>query len=254
VNELIVGPNPVLECLRSEWITLDALYVADAASGERIDALRRAADEAGLSVRTTLPADRREQLEAAPGRSSRGVVAVLESWSTLPLEGLLERIPSSDRPGRLLVLDEVQDPVNAGKLFRAAAFFGVDGVVMSTDRTVPLSGTVLRTSAGGAARVPVARVTNLRRALETLRDERFWLVGAVPSGGRSPDEIPRDRRLAIVLGSEGSGLRRLTRESCDYLVSLEGGGDFDSLNVAAAGTVLLYVLRPPADGEAPPAD
>lgn len=248
MSELIVGVNPVLECLRSEWIRLEALYVSPSASGTRVETLRAEADDRGPAIEETLPSSMRERLDAADTRSARGAVAVLGNWETLPLEELLDR-RAPDRPGRILVLDQVQDPVNAGKLFRAAAFFGLDGVVLPEDRTVPLSGTVLRTSAGGAARVPVSRVTNLRRALEVLMDRRFWIVGAVPSGGRNPSEVPRDRDLALVLGSEGKGMRRLTEETCDYRVSLSGAGDFDSLNVAAAGTVLAYVLRPPEPPE-----
>ncbi len=252
MSELIVGPNPVLECLRSDWIRLDVLYLSPSASGARIESLREAARERDTAIQTDLPGDVRKHLEAADTRSSEGAVATLGAWETFTLEELLDR-RTAKRPGRLLVLDQVQDPVNAGKLFRAAAFFGMDGVILPEDRTVPLSGTVLRTSSGGAARVPVSRVTNLRRALETLKERRFWTVGSVPSGGRSPSEVPRERDLALVLGSEATGMRRLTAESCDYEVTLSGSGDFDSLNVAAAGTVLAYVLRPPAssDGEAP---
>lgn len=244
MSELITGRNVVLESLRSDWIRLTRVFVSPSASGSRVDAIGTLAHERDVPLESSLPRDVRDRLKSLDGGASQGVAAELETWRTTSLEELLE-VPDGDGPYRLLVMDQVQDPVNAGKLFRASAFFGVDGVVLSDDRTVPLSATVLRTSAGGAARVPVARVTNLRRALETLKDDRFWLVGTVPDGGDSPDAIHRDRHLALVLGSEGSGMRRLTEETCDYRVSLEGRGDFDSLNVAAAGTVLTYVLRPP---------
>lgn len=238
MTERVYGRNPVLELLGASPRTVRRLYVSNRSSGERIDEIRRTAYEKGIPVEDVGPDRLREMVDEA---RHQGVVAETVSTGVVSLDRLLGEGPDRG-PRRLIVLDQIQDPVNLGKIARSSLYFGVDGLIKTTDRSAPVSDTVVKTSAGAATRLPIAEVTNLRRCLQRLKDEGFWLVGADVSGRTTPEEIPLDRDLAVVVGNEEKGLRRLTRETCDYLVKIPGSGDFDSLNVATAAAVLTYAL------------
>jgi 23S rRNA (guanosine2251-2'-O)-methyltransferase len=142
----------------------------------------------------------------------------------------------------LVALDGVQDPHNLGALIRSAEFFGVLGLFWARDRSAGLSPAVVRASAGASERLPLAQVTNLARALATCKDSGYWILGTVPDGGSPlrtlvaqglPDAV------VVVLGGEERGLRRLTRENCDFLATIPGAGGVASLNVSAAAAVTL---------------
>ena len=193
----------------------------------------------------------RDQLErwVGPGLA-RGVVASAASPLLEGVEPLLERIDDAppSRPSNrriLLALDGVVDPHNLGAILRSAEFFGAAGAFWARDRSAPLSPVAVRASAGASERLPVSQVTNLSRALALCSQHDVWTVGTVVEGGQPLREVARDGlpdRLVLVLGSEGAGLRRLTRDRCDYLVSIDGGGSGGSLNVSAAAAVALSWL------------
>ncbi|MFB6356733.1 MAG: 23S rRNA (guanosine(2251)-2'-O)-methyltransferase RlmB [bacterium] len=240
MTDYVYGRNPVAEWLDERAGDIEKIYVANPD--------QKVADMVTEATDKSIPVEevpRRSLNEMSEGSRHQGVVARVGGFNLLELSELLDREMGS--PRRIIVIDQLQDPVNLGKVTRSACFFGVDGIVKTTDRTAPLSGTVLKTSAGAAAHVPFAEVTNLRRALETLKDERLWIVGADLEGDVTPGEVPRDRDLAIVIGNEEEGIRRLTRETCDYLVKIPGQGSFDSLNAATASAVLQYALQPQPD-------
>ncbi|MBD3403527.1 23S rRNA (guanosine(2251)-2'-O)-methyltransferase RlmB [candidate division GN15 bacterium] len=153
------------------------------------------------------------------------------------LYDLLDRL---DRAPFLLVLDGVTDPHNLGACLRSADGAGVDAVVVPKDRAVSLTPTVRTVAAGAAEHVPLVQVTNLARTLRTLQERNIWLVGTVMDGDRSIFACDLTGGIAIVMGSEGSGLRRLTRECCDFLVYLPIQGSVESLNVSVAAGVCLY--------------
>lgn len=234
------------ELIRNRPEAVEQLFVLrNRAEGDLAD-LVEVAHERELPVEYV----ERERLDQFYGGGEhRGIVAQCSDLSVHPLDDLIEQSRSGE--GRLLVLDQIQDPVNLGTLARSALFLGVDGIIKMTDRSAPLSETVIETSVGAATRIPFAEVTNLRRTLDRLKDERFWIVGADAAGEQVPADVPRDRNLALVLGHEGTGLRRLTREHCDYLVRLEGSGRLDSLNVGVAGSILMYALRKPVPEDSP---
>lgn len=241
-NTFVGGRNAVLECLRNERLAAKVLRVADNASGASLEAVVDEASNRNVPVEVVAAS---ELDEHAPDSNHQGALLEIETVHPYTLEDLLEDAPETEgEHRRLLVVDQVQDPVNLGKLARSALFFGYDGLVKTSDRTAPLNSTVVETSAGAAARLPVAQVKNLRRALETLKDERFWLIGTVPDADTDLEDVPTDRDLAVMVGHEGSGLRRLTREEADYLVTIPGSGDFESLNVATAGAIAAYALEP----------
>lgn len=241
------GRNAVRECLRNKRLGFEVVMVAESASGGVIEDILSAASERNVPVRTVTTEELDEQ--ASPG-NHQGVLAVLSDIHPHTLDDLLSRVSESsfDRK-RIFVLDQVQDPVNLGKIARAALFFGYEGIVKTKNRTAPLNSTVIETSAGAAARLPIAQVTNLRRALDRLREKRFWMAGLSLDADSPVESVPADRNLAVLLGHEGTGLRRLTREECDYLVTIPGRGDFDSLNVATAGSIAAYALDSDEAGE-----
>jgi len=140
----------------------------------------------------------------------------------------------------LLVLDGVQDPQNLGALVRSAHVLGADGVLIPRHRAAPVTPAVVKASAGATEHTPIAQVTNVARTLEELKERGIWIVGASALGGRLPSEIDLTVPVALVLGSEGKGVRPLVLRACDLLVRIPMAGRVASLNVSVAGAILLY--------------
>jgi 23S rRNA (guanosine2251-2'-O)-methyltransferase len=168
----------------------------------------------------------------------QGAAALVEP---LPAARLEDAIAASAGP--VLVLDQVTDPRNVGAILRSAAAFGAACVVMQDRHAPPETGALARAASGALELVPVAREVNLSRTIVTLQRAGFWVLGLAGEGGRAlAGAVPRDRRVALVLGAEDAGLRRLQRESCDELVRLPMAPGVESLNVAAAAAVALYEI------------
>lgn len=162
------------------------------------------------------------------------------STPILDEDGLLAMVEKLDESPFLLILDEINDPHNLGACLRTAAAAGMHAVVVPKDHSVSMTETVRRIACGAAEIVPVVRVTNLARTMKQLQKAGVWLVGAA---GEAPDSLygtDLTGPLAIVMGSEGSGLRRLTRENCDYVVSIPMSGAVESLNVSVAAGIFLF--------------
>lgn len=168
--------------------------------------------------------------------------AMVEPPSPVSLDLLWK---SREPSGIWLALDQVQDPQNLGALFRLSGFFGVRGIVLTKDRSATVNATVCDVAAGGVEYVPFAVVANLAQALEKARDHEIWILGTCERAGQTIHDVDRDRRWMLVLGNEGSGLRRLTRERCDELASFPPAGNIPSLNVATAAAAFLAILTSP---------
>jgi 23S rRNA (guanosine2251-2'-O)-methyltransferase len=201
------------------------------------DAVRRAR-ELGIEVRVV---DAVELARHGTDGPAKGMIALADPPAMVELEDLL-----AGEPRVLVALDGVVDPHNLGAVVRSAEFFGTSGVFWPKDGTAPLSPAAVRASAGATERLPMAQVTNLARALGQCRDAGMWIVGTVAQDGMPlheatvPDRLPD--RLVLVFGGEHAGLRRLTRESCDFAVTIERAGQVASLNVSAAAAVVLAGL------------
>ncbi|WP_306304395.1 23S rRNA (guanosine(2251)-2'-O)-methyltransferase RlmB [Methylogaea oryzae] len=156
---------------------------------------------------------------------------------------LMDLLTRLDHPPLLLVLDQVQDPHNLGACLRTCDAAGVDGVVVTRDQSVALTPTVLKVASGAAETVPVFRITNLARTLRDLKDAGLWIAGASGDAPQSVYDADLKGPLALVVGGEGKGMRRLTREHCDLLVSLPMRGQVESLNLSVAAGVLLYEVQ-----------
>jgi 23S rRNA (guanosine2251-2'-O)-methyltransferase len=242
-DDAVPGERAVRELLEHAPARIDRVLVSTRAKLEALEADVRAA---GLRVERVDPGELQRRL---PGIDHRGVIAIARPRPMLDVEDLLPgEVPPDGEPARRLwlALDGVLDPQNLGAILRSAEFFGVEGVVWPKDRAASVTPAVVRASAGASERLPLSQVTNLARAIASFQEAGVWVVGTVPEGGKPlrelarPGELPG--RLLVVMGSEEKGMRRLTTEACDFLVTIPRRGAVASLNVAAATAVLLSAL------------
>lgn len=234
----ICGINPVLEALGAATRHFDRLLVVKGLRNKRIaDAISRAS-RLGVPLRF----EGRETLDRLSGGvPHQGIIAVVSEKPLLEIEDLLGSLRD---PALLMALDGVEDPRNLGAILRTCEAAGADGVLLPQRRTAGLSEVVGRASAGALEHVRVARISNLAQALETLKARGVWVVGFDASGRERWDQVDYKRPLALVMGGEGRGIRRLVRERCDHVVSLPMFGHVGSLNVSVAAGIALYeVLR-----------
>jgi 23S rRNA (guanosine2251-2'-O)-methyltransferase len=228
-QETIYGIRPVVEALESG--RRKVFEIIDAVGNEEV---AKAASARGVEVKRT---SRKRVEDLARGGVHQGVAAHVEPY---PYSGLGE-ILSAPEP-LVLVLDGVTDPRNLGAVLRAADGAGASGVVVPKDRAVGVTAAAVKASAGASEHVLVARVTNLRRAVDTMKEAGLWIYAA-ERGGTPYTELDLAGAVALVLGSEGRGVRRLVREGCDGTVSVPMLGAVESLNVSVACAVLLYEAR-----------
>ncbi|HEY1768328.1 MAG TPA: 23S rRNA (guanosine(2251)-2'-O)-methyltransferase RlmB [Terracidiphilus sp.] len=236
--EVLYGLHPVEEALRAGKRRFDHVLVARERRDDRLERLVAACRAAGVRVRQ----EAREQLTAvAQTTAHQGVVALVRPQEFLAIEDLFAPHPARKDAARLvLALDGVEDPQNLGALLRVADGAGVDGVVLTERRAAPLSAVAVKASAGAAEHLRMARVVNLVRALEDLKQQNLWIVGLDERGQTDYDQFDLTGDLVIVLGREGAGLHDLVRRTCDHLLRIPMAGGVSSLNVSAAGAVVLY--------------
>ncbi len=228
---IIYGINPVLEAVRTGRAT--EVVVQDG-HGERVREIVAAARVAGVPVRT-VGADGIRRL--VPSGVHQGVVARMRPAPSATLEELASGVNGTPL---IVVLDGVEDPNNVGAILRSVHAAGATGVVRQTRRAAPLDGGAAKASAGAVHHVPVADVVNIARALEELKALNVWTVGLDADADLNYDVVDLTLPTALVVGAEGSGLRRLVRERCDRLASIPMRGQLGSLNVSVAAAVLLF--------------
>ncbi len=234
--DILYGLHPVEEALRAGLRRFDHVCVAKERHDARLQQVIDACRAAGVRLRF----EPREQLtRLAKTSAHQGVVAVVREKSVLDLEDLLEAAPGGSAR-LLLALDGVEDPQNLGALLRTADGAGVDGVVLTERRSAPLSPVAIKASAGASEHVRIARVVNLVRALEQMKAANIWSVGLDERGSMNYDEFDFTGSCVLVLGREGAGLHDLVRKTCDHLLKIPMAGGVSSLNVSAAGAVVLY--------------
>lgn len=239
-TEFIYGIHTVQALLMRDPVRVVRLFVIRARDDVRVSALLEAA------AKVACPVDRIEaaRLERMVGAVvHQGVVAEvrpLAPWNEDQLANALANPLPSAGPPLLLVLDGVQDPHNLGACLRTADACGALAVITPKDRAVQLNATVRKVAAGAADTTPVVAVTNLARCLRDLKDAGLWIIGAEASAAKRAYQVDLKGPTALVLGAEGSGLRQLTRQHCDLLVTLPALGAVESLNVSVAAGMLLY--------------
>ncbi|CAK8715954.1 23S rRNA (Guanosine2251-2'-O)-methyltransferase [Candidatus Electrothrix laxa] len=234
-DDLLWGTNTVLEALRRNARSLGELLVQKGKAGPKIQEIIDLAREHKVRVRF-VEADR---LPVPRNCRHQGVVARQTEAELLSLEELLEQAVAES--GRILILDSIQDPRNLGSILRSALAAGFGSIILTRERSAPLSGTVARTSAGAISHLRIAQVVNLVTALESLKERGFWIYGSVAEPS-VPSIYSTDfsGQLGLVIGGEGKGIRPLVRKHCDQLVTIPMSTDFDSLNASVAAALIMF--------------
>ena len=234
----VYGVNPVLESLRAHAERVDRLFVTEGqlAAKAAAEIFSRAKD-AGIRVER-VPRERLASM--AEGGVHQGVVAELRGFEYAELEDLLEAAEESGRPPLLVVLDGIQDPHNFGAIVRSAHALGAHGVIIAKDRAVQVTGVVAKASAGAVEHCPIARVVNLSRTLEELKEAGVWIAAADPHSNEHLWSARLDGPLALVVGAEGAGVREGVLKHCDFRLRIPMLGQVGSLNASVSAAILLY--------------
>ncbi len=241
-KEWVYGLHAISELLKQHPEDVLELMLQGGREDRRIAEVRALADAAGVAVQALERREFERRLRQLPsGAVHQGVMALCRMGVSVlderTLDALLEGLSG---PALLLVLDEVTDPHNLGACLRTADAAGVHAVIVPKDRSAPLNMTARKVACGAAETIPFVAVTNLSRTLEALQQRGIWIAGAAGEAQSSLYEIDFSVPIAIVMGSEGKGLRRLTREHCDYLMAIPMAGALSSLNVSVATGLCLF--------------
>ncbi len=239
-SEWIAGRNSVVEALRAR-MPVTALYVAEGA--ERDGRLREAFALAAEQAVSLMEVPRVELDRMTAGAVHQGLAARVPAYEYAHPDELLERAEELGEPPLIVALDSVTDPRNLGAVVRSAAGFGAHGVVIPERRSAGMTASAWKTSAGAAARLPVAQAVNLTRQLKAFQEAGCMVIGLAADGEVSlPDLDLADGPLVVVVGSEGDGLSRLVAETCDQLVSIPMNSELESLNAGVAASIVLYAV------------
>lgn len=239
---LLLGRNPVREAIEREPRRIEKVMLQQGVSAGDLAEIRRLSDDAGVQVQY-VPAGRLNQL--ARGLNHQGVAAVMTAVAYAELSEMLASIaPTRDdvirRKPRLLLLDGIQDPFNFGAILRSAVASGTSGVIVPRRNMAPLNAAALKASAGTAGRIPIARVDSVGETIYQLKERGYWVAASAPHGDVTVWDVDFDRPTAIVIGSEGKGIRQRTLEACDYRVRIPMYGPAESLNASVAAGILLF--------------
>jgi 23S rRNA (guanosine2251-2'-O)-methyltransferase len=246
-NEWIAGRNSVVEALRAE-LPITAVYVAEATERDgRLREVFTVAAEKGISL---LEVPRAELDRMTAGAVHQGLAARVPAYEYAHPDDFLDAAAANNEPPLIVALDSVTDPRNLGAVVRSAAGFGAHGVVVPERRAAGMTASAWKTSAGAAARVPVAQVTNLTRQLKAYQEAGCMVIGLAADGEVSlPDLDLAEGPLVVVVGSEGKGLSRLVADTCDLLVSIPMASSLESLNAGVAASITLYAVAQKRAGE-----
>jgi 23S rRNA (guanosine2251-2'-O)-methyltransferase len=239
VSGQIEGRIPVLEALRAGR-EINKLLVAKGSREGTIREVFAVARDAGVIIQEV---DRKRLDTLAEGRNHQGVIALVAAHDYVEVDEILSRAKAAGEDPFLLVLDGIEDPQNLGSLLRTADAAGAHGIVIPERRAAGLTETVAKVSAGAIEYVPVARVTNIARTIDELKEQGLWVVGTHPDAPELYHQARLTGPLAVVVGSEGKGIGRLVAEKCDFMVRLPMRGRVTSLNAGVAGAILIYEIR-----------
>ena len=243
-DRLIIGIHSVKEAIKRNARTIDHIFVLGRTKNKRLSEIVHLASKAGITILEVS----REKLDERTKGAHQGVVALLSSSEVINQNQMTEQqlfaYLDDNETQFILILDGVTDPHNLGACMRTADAAGVNMIIVPKDKSVSLNPTVRKVASGAAETVKLVSVTNLARCLKRLKQNGFWIVGTAEKAEKSVYEQDFTGAIALVMGSEGCGLRRLTREKCDFLISIPMVGDLSSLNVSvAAGVVLFEAVR-----------
>ena len=234
---ILAGRHAIVEAIKAGR-GINRILLADGLHGGSVHELRDLAREHGITVDTV----GRAKLDAAvpEGVRHQGALAYVAPVAYVAVEEIIAVARARGEDPLLLLLDGIEDPQNLGALLRTADAAGVHGILLPRRHSVPLTETVARVSAGALAYVPVARIGNIAQTMRALKEQGFWIAGADMSGAETYDRANLTGALVLVIGSEGRGMSRLTRDLCDFTVRLPMHGKINSLNASVAGAILMY--------------
>lgn len=233
----IEGRNAVLEAFRAGK-TIDKLFVLDGCQDGPVKSILREARKTDVII-NFVDKERLDRLSNTGHH--QGVVAQAAAYEYAEVEDILDAARQKGEPPFVFILDEIEDPHNLGAIIRTANLAGAHGVIIPKRRAVGLTATVAKTSAGAVNYTPVAKVTNIAKTIEELKNEGMWFVCA-DMGGTTMYDLNLTGSIGLVIGNEGSGVSRLVKEKCDFTASIPMKGDIDSLNASVAAGVLAYEI------------
>ena len=237
MSEQIEGRNAVLEAFRSGKC-VDKLFILDGCQDGPVRTIAREARKTDTII-NYVTKERLDQLSET--HAHQGVIAQVAAYEYSTVDEILARAEEKGEPPFLMILDNVEDPHNLGAIIRTANLAGAHGVIIPKRRAVGLTSTVAKTSAGAINYTPVAKVTNIVRTIEELKEKGIWFVCA-DMGGETMYNLDLTGPMGLVIGNEGEGVSRLVREACDFTASIPMKGDIDSLNASVAAGVLAYEI------------
>lgn len=237
--EIIYGRNPVLEAIRAKREIGEIHLVADLRHAKLAE-ISRLARKQGIPVKKV---SKQAVLRVAGEARTQGVVAFVRGSGYVPVDEILRQSETLNEPPLIACLDSIEDPHNLGAILRSADGAGFHGVILPKRRSAGLTATVAKTSAGASAHILTAQVANLNAVMEELKNKNIWFVGADQDAKQAYTEADLTGSLAVVVGAEGSGLHRLVKEKCDFLVRIPMYGKVNSLNASVAAALLFFEIR-----------
>jgi 23S rRNA (guanosine2251-2'-O)-methyltransferase len=236
---LIVGRKPVLEAINSGE-ELEQIYLLYGQKGNIIDAIRVAAKKRGIKI-NQIPLEKFRTI--IQSTNAQGVAAIKPAYKFYTLDDIISVSKSSSNP-LILILDSIQDTHNVGAILRTAECSGVDGIIVTKHNSAPINATVVKTSSGATEHVKIAQINNLANTLKVLKESGFWIVGSSLENAKLYTEVDFRIPIALIVGNEEKGIRKLTADKCDFLVKIPMAGKLQSLNVSVATGILLFeVMR-----------
>lgn len=233
----IIGRKPVLEAINSGQ-QISQVYILYGQKGKIINAIIVAAKKRKIIV-NQVPVKKFNEL--IPDKNAQGVAALISEQKFYSLEEIISGSKKEDQP-LILILDSIQDTHNVGAILRTAECSGVNGVIVTKHNSAPINETVVKTSAGATEHLKICEVVNLNNTLQHLKDEGFWIVGSSLEGAKDFREVDYKLPVALVVGNEEKGIRKLTADNCDFLVKIPMKGKLQSLNVSVASGILLFEM------------
>ncbi|MCX6170488.1 MAG: 23S rRNA (guanosine(2251)-2'-O)-methyltransferase RlmB [Ignavibacteriales bacterium] len=234
----IFGRKPVLEALKSD-AEIEVIYIAFGQHGDVISQIFSAAKSRGVKI-TQLATPKFDALE--DGQNAQGVIALKSTQKYFDLSELIKKSKASPLP-LLLLLDSIQDTHNLGAILRTAECAGADGVIITTNQSAPINEIVEKISAGAVSHLKICKVNNLVRTIEDLKKNGFWIVGTHINGEKNYNQLDYKMPVALVMGNEEKGIRKLVSENCDFLVKIPMKGKIGSLNVSVSTGILLFEIN-----------
>jgi 23S rRNA (guanosine2251-2'-O)-methyltransferase len=234
-KDFIGGRNPVIEALKSGR-EINKIWIAEGSQKGSILQVLGLAKEAGVMVQY-VPKKKIEQMVA---ENHQGVVASVAAYEYAEIDDIFDKAAKKEEDPFILILDELEDPHNLGSIMRTADAAGAHGIIIPKRRAVGLTSTVAKASTGAIEHIPVARVTNLSRAVDELKDRGVWVAGTDAKGKQDYRQLDCTLPIGLIIGSEGKGMSRILRDKCDFLVQLPMVGRVTSLNASVAASILMY--------------